>query len=258
MSIAGATLAFEPLRLLAGALCGLAATLAWRLLAPRIWPEVCAAPVTASVPPSGSPARAELSNGAVWKAAMRTGAVRDGAVLTGGSLGLAWLLGSGPWLDLGAALLLLYLSYPLAATDLRALHIDPRVVAAGLALRLASLVLWDFQHLAPMILGLLAGAGLITLAGTAYQALRHRPGLGEGDALVLALVGAFVGWQGLFPAVFLAAAAGLLVGLLRVAAGRQGWDTPLPFTPFLCGGGLLVLVLQQAGGPGCALLPLLC
>ena len=72
-------------------------------------------------------------------------------------------------------------------------------------------------------------------------------GLGDGDAALLGLIGAFVGWQGLLPVVILSAAGGIIAGAPALLLLRKPLDTPLPFAPFLCGGGLTVYLLQAGG-----------
>ncbi len=75
-----------------------------------------------------------------------------------------------------------------------------------------------------------------------YGALRNRQGLGQGDAAVLGLIGAFVGWEGVFAVVGLSALLGLLVGVPWMVVGRRGLAAPLPFVPFLGLAGLGVYI----------------
>jgi leader peptidase (prepilin peptidase)/N-methyltransferase len=73
----------------------------------------------------------------------------------------------------------------------------------------------------------------LRLVAVAYRAARGRSGLGEGDAKLLAAIGA---WQGLLDGshtLLLGAALGLAFGLLRLANGRAGVTTRIPFGPFL-------------------------
>jgi leader peptidase (prepilin peptidase)/N-methyltransferase len=91
-----------------------------------------------------------------------------------------------------------------------------------------------------------AAAAVIGFAGMAatalvYIRLRGRPGLGLGDAKLLAASGAWLGADGL-PSVLLWACGSAIVALLL-----RGWrtgtlrsDTPIPFGPFLAFGTWLV------------------
>jgi len=85
--------------------------------------------------------------------------------------------------------------------------------------------------------------GFAVLAGVAfaYAKLRGRPGLGLGDAKLLAAAGAWLGMQAL-PSVLLLACGSALLGLL-IRGWRTGSLSPtsrVPFGPFLAFGTWLV------------------
>ena len=189
-----------------------------------------------------------LSNEAAGgrRSELRTAAVH---FIASGGLVLALLpalreSASGEW---SQAVLLTCLLYVLAVVDLRTLHVPLPVVFGGIVIRVAYLALFDRAALLPMMLGLFAGAGMLYLAALAYELVRDRPGLGEGDAAVLGLIGCFVGWQGLVPALLGAALAGLIGGGGTLILLRKPLDTPLPFAPFLSAGGWVVFGAQRAG-----------
>ncbi|MCZ6626937.1 MAG: A24 family peptidase [SAR324 cluster bacterium] len=168
--------------------------------------------------------------------------------LLAGSGWLAWLHAAQPLFALSQALLLLFVLLPLAAIDARVLEVEPRLVLGGIVLRLAALALVHPDQLAPMLGGMLMGAGLFAMVDFCYRALRRRPGLGEGDAAVMGLIGAFVGWQGILPVAALAALGGLAVGLPLLLAARRPLTTAIPFVPFLAAAGLIVYLGQSLWG----------
>lgn len=178
-------------------------------------------------------------------------------LLGAASLGLSLLPGLAEPLPLSQALLLLYLLYPLALVDLITLTVEPGLVLGGMVLRMGAVLALQRGEAGDMLAGLLAGAGLLVLVGFAYQWLREREGLGEGDAMVLGLVGAFVGWQGLLSVVLLATVGGLLAGVPALLVLRKPLHTPLPFAPFLCAAGLAVFLAQAHGWRFFGLLPAL-
>lgn len=102
--------------------------------------------------------------------------------------------------------------------------------------------------LADSAIGAIAGFAVLWLLARAYRAVRGRDGLGGGDPVLLAALGAWTGWQGL-PAVLLwAALAGLAVVLGRAAAGRpMAAADRVPFGVFLALGGWLVWLLGPPG-----------
>lgn len=75
------------------------------------------------------------------------------------------------------------------------------------------------------IIGAAAGGGGLWLIATLYRLIRHREGLGGGDPLFFAGVGAWTGWMTLPLLLLLAAVAGLAVALMR---GLHR-DSRLPF-----------------------------
>jgi leader peptidase (prepilin peptidase)/N-methyltransferase len=64
----------------------------------------------------------------------------------------------------------------------------------------------------------------------------------QGDVKLAAMLGAFLGWQGLLITIFLASLSGSIAGLALVARGRGGRRTALPFGTFLAPVAVLVFV----------------
>lgn len=95
------------------------------------------------------------------------------------------------------------------------------------------------------IVAVLIGAGIILAVRWSYWLFRRREGIGLGDAKLMALLGAWLG----FPGMLLAFAIGVVLGataamlLLAVPAFRrqeQLWaQTQLPLGTFLCIGGII-------------------
>ena len=168
-------------------------------------------------------------------------------LLTGSALVFAWACLDETGFGYSQSLLLLFVLYPLAFLDWVTLEVDLRLVFLALLVRLALLLAFDRPRTPEAVMGMLAGAGMITLASLAYRAVRGRTGLGEGDAGVLAVAGAYIGWTGLVPVLLLAAATGALVGLVVLVVQRKPLDTPIPFVPFLCAAALLVHLAQRIG-----------
>jgi leader peptidase (prepilin peptidase)/N-methyltransferase len=128
-----------------------------------------------------------------------------------------------------------------ALIDLRQ-FIIPNFLSIPLGV-LGLLLMWllDAPSLADHAIGALAGYVLLRAVGLAYQLLRGRAGLGEGDARLLAAIGSWVGWEGLPTAVLYASAAGLIHATMARLWGQEIRGTSrLPFGPHLCLGAWLV------------------
>lgn len=87
--------------------------------------------------------------------------------------------------------------------------------------------------LAESLLGAILGAGLLYLVAGVYFRLRKIEGLGMGDVKMMAMLGAFFGWKGVFLILLIGSFLGAVVGLVLMAARGKGLKTALPFGTFL-------------------------
>jgi leader peptidase (prepilin peptidase) / N-methyltransferase len=94
--------------------------------------------------------------------------------------------------------------------------------------------------------GIVFGGGLLYAIAEAYYRIRHEEGLGMGDVKMLAMIGAFIGWQLTLLTLMTASLAGSLIGLGLLATGRGSMKYALPFGTFLALGAAFAAVL----GPG--------
>ncbi len=124
-----------------------------------------------------------------------------------------------------------------ADQDVRTLTVPTLLIGALALLGLAATTLLAPDRLVDHTVGMAAGGLMLLAVAWAYRRVRGRAGLGEGDVLLLACAGAWVGWRGLPSVVVLAALGGLLTAVV-VIAGKPGAavraDAVLPFAPFLC------------------------
>jgi leader peptidase (prepilin peptidase)/N-methyltransferase len=98
----------------------------------------------------------------------------------------------------------------------------------------------------PLESALSAAGGYLAFGAVAvsYRKTRGVEGLGRGDWKMAAMLGAFLGWQGLLLTVFLAALSGTLVGVALMAAGRTSRHQ-LPLGTFLAAAGIVTLFVGQ-------------
>jgi len=96
------------------------------------------------------------------------------------------------------------------------------------------------------LVGIVFGGGLLYVIAEAYYRIRHEEGLGMGDVKMLAMIGAFIGWQLTLLTLMTASLAGSVIGLGLLATGRGSMKYALPFGTFLALGAAFAAVL----GPG--------
>lgn len=94
------------------------------------------------------------------------------------------------------------------------------------------------------IAGAIAGAGVLLAIGLTYKLVRKVEGMGLGDVKMMAMLGAALGWEPLFPLLLLASVVGSIVGVIVAAKSPEGLKVAVPFGVFL---GLAFLVVLFFG-----------
>lgn len=94
-------------------------------------------------------------------------------------------------------------------------------------------------------LGVLFGGGSFYLVALVYYLLTKREGMGGGDIKLLAMIGAFLGWQSLPFVVFGSSLLGTVAGVWAMIEQRKGGKTVIPYGPFLAMAALLYLFFRQ-------------
>ena len=101
--------------------------------------------------------------------------------------------------------------------------------------------------LAGSLLGLVLGYGLVLSIFYAYYLWRKAEGIGGGDATLLGMVGAFLGWRSIMLTVFLGSCSALLFALIMGLRQKEfRLQMKLPFGPFLSLGALIYLFFGEA------------
>ena len=96
-----------------------------------------------------------------------------------------------------------------------------------------------WQALLSSLVGLAVGGGMIWLVRIIGKATLKKEAMGFGDVTLMAMVGAFVGWQACLIIFFLAPFAALAVGIVQLVLIRENL---IPYGPFLCLATLGVIV----------------
>ena len=84
------------------------------------------------------------------------------------------------------------------------------------------------------VLGVLLGGGVIYFVAWGYFLLRRREGIGMGDAKLLAAIGGWLGYEAVFPTLFLGSVSGSIIGVSCLLVTRKfSLKAEIPFGPFL-------------------------
>lgn len=100
---------------------------------------------------------------------------------------------------------------------------------------------WTPIDLPRAALGALFGYLALWSVSFLYRLVRGVQGMAEGDFKLLAGLGALLGWQALPSIVLLSSAVGAAVGVYLVLAKGHGRQVPIPFGPYLAGGGMAAM-----------------
>lgn len=94
--------------------------------------------------------------------------------------------------------------------------------------------------------GLLLGGGLFYAVALLSVAILKKEGMGGGDIKLIAMIGAFLGWQATLLTIFLAALWGSAIGLFLILVQGRSRAEPIPFGPFLAAGAMISLFWGEA------------
>jgi leader peptidase (prepilin peptidase) / N-methyltransferase len=104
---------------------------------------------------------------------------------------------------------------------------------------------WIPVTLAASVGGAVAGYLSLWIVFHAYRLIRGKEGMGAGDFKLLAALGAWMGWQAIPSIILLSSAVGAMVGIALIVFRRHDREVPIPFGPYLAGGGVAALFFGE-------------
>ncbi len=142
----------------------------------------------------------------------------------------AWRLGLS-WAALGSAIFATLL-LGIALTDAREYIIPHEFTYGGMALGLLFSLPDGPPGLVASLQGVIFGAGILYLIGSIGGFIAGREAMGGGDVAMIAMIGAFLGWESVCVTLFLGSAIGVLLHLAALAVtGRSGSTASPPVGP---------------------------
>jgi leader peptidase (prepilin peptidase)/N-methyltransferase len=99
-----------------------------------------------------------------------------------------------------------------------------KVTVPSIALAYLASFAWPGRQWYDGVVGAAVGYGLPWAIGEIYYRITGREGLGLGDGMLLAVVGALLGWCGVLVALFGGSMIGAVIGITAVLAGRAGGE----------------------------------
>ncbi|GAB0058451.1 Type 4 prepilin-like proteins leader peptide-processing enzyme [Candidatus Magnetaquicoccaceae bacterium FCR-1] len=106
-------------------------------------------------------------------------------------------------------------------------------IAVGIVLSLTPWFVPPLANWQESLIGLAAGGGGLWLFGWIFYKLTGKEGMGLGDVKLVALFGAWLGWQALPLIIFGSAVIGSVVGITWILVWGRDRSLPIPFGPYL-------------------------
>ena len=105
------------------------------------------------------------------------------------------------------------------------------------------LSLWNvFVDPATSIIGAVCGYMALWLVFQTFKLVTGKEGMGFGDFKLLALFGAWLGWQLLPAIILLSSLAGAVIGISLIILKKHNKDKPIPYGPYLAIAGWIALM----------------
>ncbi len=156
------------------------------------------------------------------------------------TLACAWHF--GVTINAAFAILLSWALITLAFIDLDEQYLPDSITLPFLWLGLL-LNTWNlFTDLESAVIGAAAGYLILWSVYMLFKKVTGKEGMGFGDFKLLAMLGAWLGWQMLPAIILLSSIVGAIVGILLIAGNRHQRGIPIPFGPFLAAAGWITLL----------------
>lgn len=151
--------------------------------------------------------------------------------------------------SLVAALFFTWILITLSFIDGKTEFLPDDLTLPGLWLGLIINIHGTFCDLQSAVLGAIIGYMLLWSIFWIYQFMTHKEAMGYGDFKLLAMLGAFLGWQALPSIILIASMLGTLTGVFLLYYKKRYLSQPMAFGPFLAFSGWITLITKNSIPP---------
>ena len=153
---------------------------------------------------------------------------------------VAWRFGFG--IAAAAALLFTWAMIALTFIDLDTYYLPDSITLPLLWLGLLLNLGGTYATLPSAVIG--AAAGYLSLWSVywVFKWATGKEGMGYGDFKLLAVIGAWLGWQMLPLTILLSSLVGAAIGIVLIIFAGRGRSVPIPFGPYLAIAGMIALL----------------
>ncbi|MDF0535133.1 A24 family peptidase [Shewanella sp. A32] len=156
---------------------------------------------------------------------------------------LAWHF--GPTWQFALSAVLTFALIALAGIDLDEMLLPDQITLPFLWLGLAANYFGLFVPLTDAVIGAIAGYLSLWSVFWLFKLVTGKEGMGYGDFKLMALFGAWLGWQMLPLIILLSSAVGAIIGLSMMLFKGMQRNNPIPFGPYIVIAGWIALLWGQ-------------
>jgi leader peptidase (prepilin peptidase)/N-methyltransferase len=99
-----------------------------------------------------------------------------------------------------------------------------------------------FTDIYSSLIGAMLGYGILWIIFISFKLVTGKEGMGYGDFKLLAMLGAWLGWEMLPFIVLLSSLLGSIMGVSLILTGKHSRSKPIPFGPYLAVAGWVALI----------------
>lgn len=121
---------------------------------------------------------------------------------------------------------------------------DPLSIGGVVLGWLGAIICLEIDFIGSLV-GSFVGGATILLIAVVYKSVRKIHGMGGGDVKLMAMIGAFLGWQMVMPVLFIAAFFGSLYGIIIMRSGGGDGKTAVAFGSFLAPAACVMMFAGQ-------------
>lgn len=148
----------------------------------------------------------------------------------------------GVTVQAAGAMLLTWALVVLSAIDLDRRLLPDSITLPFLWLGLVFNLFGTYTNVQSSLVGAMAGYGILWLVYQLFRLATGKEGMGYGDFKLLAMLGAWLGWQALPAIILLSSLVGAGVGIALIVLRGHDRDVPIPFGPYIAAAGWITLL----------------
>ncbi|MDR8525396.1 prepilin peptidase [Shewanella fidelis] len=157
---------------------------------------------------------------------------------------LAWHF--GPTLEFALSSLLTFCLIALTGIDLDEMLLPDQITLPLLWLGLIINFNGVFTSLPDALIGAVAGYLSLWSVFWLFKLLTGKEGMGYGDFKLLAVFGAWLGWQVLPVIILLSSLVGAVVGITLIVVKKLNQGNPIPFGPYIAAAGWIAMIWGES------------